>query len=136
MRVFLVVGLCFGIAVNGSRAAPLPKVASSGGIFVLDDCDPDFKGKEANADNLSHYDTAGKLLFRITGFNNCESIGLQHRVVVDRERGCVWVCENVGEQLRKYSRGGKLLLAIKGLKVASAAVDPATGNVWVLTSQG
>ena len=43
------------------RAEDVPK----SGILVLDDADPDFKDKEAYADNLSYIGTDGKLDFQI-----------------------------------------------------------------------
>ena len=109
---------------------------SLSGLLVLDDCDPDYKGKDSYEDNLSCIDGDGKLKFRISGFNNCESIGSNHMIATDTQRGCFWVLENVGNRIRKFDRDGKELLTIKDIEAFALAVDPETGNLWVLTSKG
>jgi hypothetical protein len=114
---------------------PAPKVEITG-VFVLDNCDPEYKGKEKYADNLSYIDAAGKVVFRVSGLNNCESIGSNHMVAVDQTRGWVWILENVGHTVRKYDRAGKELLVLKDIHASALAVDPDTGNLWVVTSRG
>lgn len=110
--------------------------ASVGGLIILDNCDPVFRGKEAYGDNLTHVDPAGKVRFRLTGFNNSEGIGCNRRVAVDSRRGWIWTLEDVGRQVRKFDRTGKELLSLKDIQANALAVDPETGNLWVLTSKG
>jgi DNA-binding beta-propeller fold protein YncE len=116
-------------------SARVPRSAA-GGVFVLDNCDPDFRGKENYEDNLSFIDPAGKVVFRVSGLNNCESIGSSHMVASDPSRGCAWILENVGHRILKYDLKGKELLKLHEIDANALAVDPASGNVWVLTSNG
>src|SRR5438067_1697313 len=66
---------------------------SSGGVVILDNCDPQFRGKEEYQDNLASFDRNGKLQFRISGFNGAEGIGSNHRVVVDSASHSIWTLE-------------------------------------------
>lgn len=116
-------------------AAPAP-ASKNGSILVLDNCDPDFKGKAAYEDNLSSISSAGKLLFRVSGLNNCESIGSNHMIASDAKRGWVWICENVGHCIHKYDRAGKELLVLNDIQCHALAVDPDNGDLWVLTEKG
>jgi DNA-binding beta-propeller fold protein YncE len=119
------------------RAAPAPvETVKPGGFLVLDNCDPVYDGKARYEDNLSFFDSRGKLLARVSGLNNCEEIGSPHKIAVDSKRRCVWVVENVGNRLLQYDLKGKLLRAIPSVKASAAAVDPDTGNVWALWSTG
>jgi hypothetical protein len=128
-----VLGLAVSIAPRGTAApAPAPK----DGILVLDNCDPDFKGKDSYEDNLSSISPAGKLLFRVSGLNNCESIGSNHMIASDPKRGWVWIIENVGHRIHKYDRAGKELLVLHDIKASALAVDPETGDLWALASNG
>src|SRR5262245_52579799 len=120
--------------VNLVAAPALP--SKGGGVFVLDDCDPDFRGKERYADNLSYIDGTGKLIFRVTGLNGAQTIGCNRHVAYDRTRGHVWVIESAGRRVLKFDLDGKELVAVKGLQANAAAVDPASGNLWVLQTDG
>jgi hypothetical protein len=121
------------IAPDGSSApAPRPRE----GVVVLDDCDPDYQGKILYEDNLTFLDAAGKLGFRVSDLNNCESIGSNHMIAGDPKRGWVWVVENVGHRVHKYDRAGKELLVLNDIKANALAVDPDTGDLWVLMSSG
>jgi DNA-binding beta-propeller fold protein YncE len=125
-------------AAGPASALYIPRAArpAEGRVLVLDDCDPEFKGKDSYADNLSCISTAGGLVFRVSGFNNCECIGSSHMVAGDPARGCVWALENVAHRIRKFDRAGKELLSLPAVQANALAVDPATGNLWVLTSKG
>ena len=105
-------------------------------ILVLDDCDPKFSGKETYEDNLSCINAEGQLAFRISGFNNCESIGSSHMIAPDSRRGWIWVLENVGHRIRKLDPEGKELLTIKDIEASAMAVHPETGNLWVTVTKG
>lgn len=113
-------------------AAPVP--APKGGVLVLDNCDPDYRGKDEYADNLTSLDAAGKVVFRASGLNNCESVGSSHMVAVDAKRGWVWVVENVGHRVRKYDGAGKELLVLRDVNASALAVDPENGDLWAVTS--
>ena len=119
-----------------ATAAPALPVAKGGGVFVLDDSDPTFKDKASYADNLSYIDASGKLVFRVTGLNMCQTVGSNRQVAFDAKREHVWIVETVGFTARKYDMSGKELVVVKNVKANSAAVDPETGNLWVLTSDG
>lgn len=121
-----------------SPAAPVPKAApNAAGILVLDNCDPDFKGKAEYADNLTLLDGSGKEVFRVSGFNNCETIGSAHVAAADPARKCVWVIENVAHRVRRFDlTTGKETLAIEKVNGHAVAVDPDTGNVWVSNGMG
>src|SRR5262245_55915810 len=82
----LAVVLC---AAPQAPAPPLPKGKDvpSTGVLVLDNCDEEYQGKQVYSDNLSYIDAAGKVAFRVSGLNNCESIGSNHMVAVDAKRG-------------------------------------------------
>jgi DNA-binding beta-propeller fold protein YncE len=134
MWIFVVIPA--GLWVSNAVAAPALPDAKGGGVFVLDNCDPDFQGKNAYADNLTYIDASGDMVFRVSGLNSAETVGCNRQVAFDSKRGHVWVVETVGYAVRKYNLDGKELAAIKDIKANSAAVDPETGNLWVLTSQG
>jgi hypothetical protein len=124
-------GLALLLLPHGA-AAPAP-ARMDGGILVLDDCDPEYKGKAAYEDNLSSISPVGKLLFRISGLNNCESIGSNHMIASDPKRGWFWIIELAGGRIHKYDRTGKELLVLNDIKSSALAVDPDTGDLWVLT---
>lgn len=143
LKLFASLGLLFGVLStlvlppNDSPAAPAPLPrASRTGLLVLDDCDEQYIGKAGYEDNLTYFDATGKVVFRVSGFNNCQSIGSNHTIAADGVRGWIWAVEIVGERIRKFDRTGKELLTIPGIKASALAVDPETGNLWVITSKG
>jgi DNA-binding beta-propeller fold protein YncE len=118
-------------------AAPAPKEsAKPTGILVLDNCDDQYQGKEEYKDNLTLLDPTGKQTFRVSGFNNCESIGSSRMVAADSARKCIWVIENVAHRIRRFDLAGKETLTIPGVHGSAIAVDPETGNVWALAGEG
>jgi DNA-binding beta-propeller fold protein YncE len=127
--------LTFLVLAAGAVAAPAPEQPRAG-ILILDNCDGEFRGKARYENNLSSLDSFGKLVFRVSGFNGCECIGSNHMIATDPARDCAWVLEIVANRVRKFDRAGKELLVIKDVKASSLAVDPETGNLWVLTSGG
>jgi DNA-binding beta-propeller fold protein YncE len=126
----------FLASVAASHAAPALPGSKAGGVFVLDDCDRDYEGKAAYADNLSYIDGSGKLVFRMSGLNTCQMIGSNRQIAYDAARGHVWVTECVGARIRKLDLTGKELLDIKDFKATAIAVDPETGNLWAIRSNG
>jgi hypothetical protein len=137
MRHFLLLLLAVA-AASLAPAAPAPKDSGKpAGILVLDDCDEQFKGKAEYHDNLTLIDCAtGKQTFRVSGFNNCQSIGSSRMVAADLGRKCVWVIENVAQRVRRFDLAGKETLTIPGVHGSAIAVDPETGNVWALAGKG
>jgi DNA-binding beta-propeller fold protein YncE len=117
-------------------AAPVPKAEKPAGILVLDNCDDQYQGKAEYHDNLTLLDATGKLRFRLSGFNNCESIGSSRMIAVDSARKCIWVIENVAQRIRRFDLSGKETLTIPGVHGSAIAVDPDTGNVWALAGEG
>lgn len=111
---------------------PLKDPARPTGILVLDDCDEQYQGKQEYRDNLTLLDSTGKQAFRISGFNNCESIGSSRMVAVDQARKCIWVIENVARRIRRFDLTGKQTLSIEAVHGSALSVDPQTGNVWAL----
>jgi hypothetical protein len=142
----LVLAGLFAVAANvfwpAARTAAQPAAQApaaqpgAGGVLVLDNCDPVYEGKADYADNVSLIDGSGKLVFRVSGMNNCESIGGSHMLARDAPRGWFWVLENVAHRVRKFDRTGKELLVLNGLHASAVAVHPPTGNLWVLDSEG
>jgi DNA-binding beta-propeller fold protein YncE len=57
-------------------------------------------------------------------------------VAADPARECVWVIENVARRVRRFDLAGKETLTIPGPHGSALAVDPETGNVWVLCGEG
>lgn len=118
-------------------AAPIQKQPrKTTGILILDDCDDQYKGKQDYDDNLTLLDPFGKLKFRMSGFNNCESIGSSRMIAADPARECVWVIENVAHRIRRFDLSGKETLTIPAINGSALAVDLETGNVWVLGGAG
>lgn len=129
--ILFVAGSWLSLAV----AKPLrPTAESARGVLVLDNCDPDYKDKPEYEDCLTSIDGRGRLSFRVSKLNNCESIGSNHMIAADDTRDCVWIIENVGRNLRKFNRAGKEMLIVRDVSASALAVDPETGNVWVVTS--
>jgi DNA-binding beta-propeller fold protein YncE len=131
LAIFLPAGQPAALCVEQRKEAPPPT-----GILVLDNCDEQYRGKERYNDNLTLVDSAGKLIFRVSGFNNCESIGSSRMIAADTTRKFIWVIENVAHRIRRFDLTGKETLTIDGVHGSAIAVDPATGNVWALVGRG
>jgi DNA-binding beta-propeller fold protein YncE len=129
----LVAGALLGAATMLSIGAPAPtESAQPTGILVLDDCDD----QEEYKDNLTLLDLTGKQAFRVSGFNNCESIGSARMVAADPARKCIWAIENGTHRIRRFDLAGKEMLTIPGVHGSAVAVDLETGNVWALVGKG
>ena len=129
--IFLVMAVWLG-STSATRAeleSTLPR-----GVFVLDDCDREFKGKEKYEDHLTLISAAGKVGFQVTGINVCESVGCHHVIAVDAPRKCVWVSENVGDCIKKYDLDGTVSVTISVQGCGAIAVHPETGNIWALVT--
>jgi hypothetical protein len=140
-RAFLheAAGGAVALALAGwGQTAPIPgpKPHRTGGFLVLDDCDPDYKGKASYEDHLSFFNPDGKLVKRVSGLNNCQEIGSPHKIAIDRKREFVWAVENVGHRLLRFDLQGRKLGEVEKVQASALAVDPASGNVWVTRSTG
>ena len=104
-------------------------------LLVLDNCDPDFQGKYTYDDRLYMLDSRGRLETVITGFNQSEANSGSHVMAVDEQRKTLWVTENVGNRLWHFDLiTGKLIQRIPNIDARAIAIDPDTGNVWILIS--
>ena len=123
-----------GLSIRSHVSGPEEPVKPTG-ILVLDNCDDQYQGKEVYKDNLTFLDQTGKQKFRVSGFNNCESIGSSQMVAADPARKCIWVIENVAHRIRRFDLAGKETLTIPGVNGSAISVDPETGNVWALAGE-
>jgi DNA-binding beta-propeller fold protein YncE len=113
------------------KESPIPE-----GLLVLDNCDSQYEGKEGYTDNLTLLNSTGGRQFRISGFNNCESIGSSRMIAADMKRQSIWVIENVARRIRRFDLDGKETLSIDGVHGSAIAIDPPTGNLWSLQGEG
>lgn len=136
---FAVLALVAAVLLPMSRAQndPRPNVTDEGYcILVFDDADPEFKGKDEYGDRLYLLDAEGNPRGIATGLNTTSRFGGSHALAVDEKRKTLWVAENVGG-LRYYDLAtGELLHQLSDLKAEAVAVHPATGNAWVMISEG
>src|SRR5262249_5925282 len=63
-------------------------------------------------------------------------IGSSHMIAVDNQRGWIWALELVPHRISKFDADGKELLTITDIDASAIAVQPETGNLWVVVSQG
>src|SRR5262245_17906982 len=102
LRILMLVLPAVSALFVGTAASGPEEPVKPTGILVLDNCDDQYQGKAVYKDNLTFLDNTGKLTFRVSGFNNCESIGGSRMVVGDPTRKCIWVIENVGRRIRRF----------------------------------
>jgi len=105
-------------------------------VAVLDDCDPDFKGKNEYQDTVTVYDTEGVERSRFVGLNTCETVGGNHAIAWNTVDRSLWAVELVGHRLLKFDEQVRLVWGKDELEASALAADPKTGNVWILTSEG
>jgi len=107
------------------------------GILLLDNSDPESERRDQYDDRLYLLDSGGNVEGAVSGFNICETIGASHVLAVDEKRKTLWVAENVGGRLWHFDlKTGMLLQRIPDLKASALAIDPDTGNIWVVLSGG
>lgn len=107
-----------------------------GGVFVLDDSDREYKGKDSYHDKLTLRDRTGKVVFSVGDINGCQTIGSNRQIAVDSRRGWVWVTDLVSRRIRKFDHRGKQLLSLDDIHAGAIAIDPQTGNLWAVLSEG
>jgi beta-lactamase regulating signal transducer with metallopeptidase domain len=106
-------------------------------LLLLDDCDPDFKGKDTYEDKLYLLDNEFKIKGSLSGLNICRNVGGNHALAVDEKRKTAWVAESVGDRLFHINlKTGMIIQVLGNIKASSVSIDPKTGNAWVLTSEG
>lgn len=114
-------------------ANPGKNVASKFLGVVLDDADPAREGRQAYHDTLNVYDSAGQVVW---GKNDLNFDYGGAMAVQNPSDGLLWVYENQARQIRAFSPQGKLAWRSDAADVSDMAVDPQSGNVWVLTYGG
>ncbi len=130
-----VYGTVLGLLAGTAIAVPvLPEPRSV--LLILDNCDPAFRGKQRYGDHLTAVTAQGQILFQVSQFNNCETIGTPHKIAVDPKGKRIWVTENVGNRIVQLDFYGTQRLRLPDLAASALAVDPATGNLWVTTTKG
>src|SRR4051812_25447376 len=104
LRFSLLAALALSALSAAALAAPAPKKQPDkpASILVLDDCDESYAGRDEYRDTLPLLDGAGKQPSRVSGFNNCESIGSSRMVAAALGRKCVGVIENVARRIRRF----------------------------------
>lgn len=118
-------------------AVPVPNDAARvTGILVLDNCDPQFRNKEKYEDNLTLVDLQGNKKFRVSGFNNCETIGSSRQIAVDAKRKLIWTAETATPRIRQFDFAGNLTLTIPNVNATALAVDVDSGNIWAIVGRG
>lgn len=106
-------------------------------LLILEDYDPDFKGSDVYGDRLYMMDSQGRLEAAVTGLSIFDSMGGNHRMAVDEARKTLWVTENMGARLWQFNlKTGCLVRQIPEMEASAVAIDPQTGNAWVLISTG
>ena len=105
-------------------------------VAVLDDADPDFRGKANYNDTLTLYDENGKALWQIGGLNTCQTVGAAHGVSCNAAGDSLSFVELVSDCLTSVNISGKSLWVKTDIGAHSTACDPKTGNLWCLTSEG
>ena len=100
-------------------------------LLVLDDNDQNFQGAGPFNDRLRLLTADGKELWSISGFNNAQSVGAGGRVVVDRDRERIYVCDDVGRSVTAISLNGQRVWQVSGMLTGVLALDEKTGNLWV-----
>jgi DNA-binding beta-propeller fold protein YncE len=74
--------------------------------------------------------SAGKAVFRVSGFSNSSAISSNRAIAVDSARQRIWAIDFGGHRIRQFDLSGKELQSISGVRCLALAVDLETGNVW------
>ncbi len=99
---------------------------------IVDDADPQGGGKETYDDTVSEIDGQGHTRWQRGGMN--VYVWLQgHGIAQNPVDHSLWL---VGAQLTKLRSDGTVEFEKKDVRVNSLAVDPKTGNVWVVVNEG
>jgi RNA polymerase sigma factor (sigma-70 family) len=107
-----------------SKTAPAPP--SRYRLAVLDHLDPPITGHPRPQDTLTFYDGQGIPHRLFDEPNQCDSFAIDPR---DRS---VWVSES-DQCLSKFNSNGTLAWSRPGQQTDKLAIDPKTGNAWMLS---
>jgi hypothetical protein len=105
-------------------------------VAILDDADPAYNGKEHYNDLLTVRDSSGKVVWQKSNLSISQSVSGNHELAADPQRGTLWVTEAVGRRLINFSRDGAINWEKQDVHANAVAIDPKTGNGWVLTENG
>lgn len=126
--------LSMTLSTRAAETTPAADRPVTGGIFVLDDRDSEWEGKDSYEDRLTLFTSAGKTTFSVSGINQCQTVGSNHLVAYDAQRRCVWVSEIVGNCTKRYDLNGRVTLNIPLEQAGAIALHPETGQLWALAS--
>ncbi|QDU53909.1 M56 family metallopeptidase [Aeoliella mucimassa] len=99
-------------------------------IAILDNTDPTFMKDQPHHDYLRTFNRHGDELWSQTDLNNAETVGGVHGVVVDRQRGRIYIRENVAGRVSAFDLAGTKLWHLDGVNAGCLAIDQATGHLW------
>ncbi|MBN2589223.1 MAG: hypothetical protein JXA96_05145, partial [Sedimentisphaerales bacterium] len=112
------------------------KIVDGPKMIVLDNCFSPTSGKTKYEDTLTMFNSNGKEQWQCSSLNISQSTGPNKSIVYNPVDKSIWCAERVGDRLIKMDLNGNILLELEDIKPNSLAVDPKTGNVWVLTIDG
>ena len=105
-------------------------------VAVLDNSDPAYNGRARYHDRVVVYDTSGKQQWEFDNLNTCETVGASHAIAWNVTDSSLWVTELVDDRLLKFDRGGAVVFVQEDVGAGALAIDPKSGNLWALTSEG
>jgi prepilin-type processing-associated H-X9-DG protein len=135
--VLAVAAALLPMATAGTENAP--EEGSMGGsqrkdldMLVLESRHADEKTAESG--RLYMVSPDGAIQGAFTGLHLVGALGGSHMLTIDATRKRLWVAENMGDRLWKFDLStGKLEGRFWGITAEALAVEPGSGNVWVLT---
>jgi len=113
-----------------AAAAPATAPLVPPSVVVMDDSDSDFTEGRTHHDRLRLLGESGKEIQNLDDFNTCQSIGIAHTVVLDRDRGRIYAAESVADRVTALDRQGHKLWQVSEVPTGALAIDPKTGNLW------
>lgn len=134
--IAIVVTVSWQTPAGFSQTPAVPGHPGAASIFVLDDSDGTYQGKDRYEDNLTFFNASGATRFRVSGLNGCQAVGSHHLIAADAQRQCVWVSEIVVGCIKRFDLNGKETLTIPLKGAGAIALHPETGNLWALVSDG
>jgi beta-lactamase regulating signal transducer with metallopeptidase domain/thiol-disulfide isomerase/thioredoxin len=107
-----------------------PQPSNQPSVVVLDNTDPKWDRDIPHHDSLRALTSSGEELWKHSGFNCGQTVGGVHGVVIDRERGRIYVRESVGDKVHAFTLDGRKAWQIDNIEAGVLAVDEKTGDVW------
>lgn len=123
------------------RTEPGRKTECKSMVAVIDDADPDFQQNAKHHDTFRLYDGAGSQQWVMDDFNTCEASFGVHTIAWNAADQSIWSVETVSGRLMKTGLDGKLIWQNERkpdekIRPSALAIDPRSGNIWVLTNVG